>query len=113
MKKIAKNVNFCNFCKKLSVNKTDYSIYRIGFVTNKGSYNVGILNIEDGLSRFLFEKGIRLSYTQVVLLRPDILLEYLKLKYNNGKEKVLNSFLYEAKICNICFDKYKLEIPIR
>ena len=113
MNNTLKNISFCEFCKKLAINKDNYTIYRIGFNTNKTSYNIGIKNIEDKLNKYLVKKVIHLSATQVMIYRPDVLLEYLRYKYNEPEEEVLNTYLFGAKICTKCFEKYVKEIPLR
>jgi hypothetical protein len=106
-----KDIKMCDFCNKLRFSKDSYNIYRIGFNTNKSNYNIGILEMQNGLNKYLFDNDIKLSTTQVILLRPDILKEYLSLKYNTKTEKVINSFLFEANVCNKCYENYKLEVP--
>ena len=51
--------------------------------------------------------------TNVEHIRPDILLEYLRLKYNEPEEKVLYTYLFEAKICTKCYENYLKEVPLR
>lgn len=107
-----KNISFCDFCKKLAVSKDNYTIYRIGFTTTKASYNIGLKKIIDGgLNEYVFNRATHLSTTQIILFRPDILLEYLRLTYNEKDEKVLSTYLYEAKVCTKCFEQIKTEIP--
>jgi hypothetical protein len=106
----ALKVGVCDFCDSLKVNKT-YFIYRIGFSTNIDEYNLGILKFSKNLADYLMKRGVHLSATQVILMRPDIVLQYLKEKYDNAKEKVLSFYLKDAEICHKCFEEYKKEIP--
>lgn len=107
-----KNVGFCDFCNKLQINKQIYSIYRLGFTTTLQFYTVGILNISEELGDYLIKRGCHLSATQVMLLRPDILLDFLRKKYNSPLEKVINAGLTEAEMCETCYNnEYIQEVP--
>ena len=107
-----KNVGMCEFCNQLKVNQT-YFVYRLDFKTNLSEYNIGIIPLSEELGSWLIKKGIHLSSTQVVLLRPDITLEYLREKYDTLSETVLVYNLVEAEICYTCFKDYKDEVPER
>jgi len=107
-----KNVGFCDFCKKLKLRDT-YFVYRLDFNTNLDDYNIGILAIANDLGNWLMSKSYRLSATQVILLRPDITLEFLRHKYNTEEEHVGNYSLVEAEICKKCFKEYEKEIPVK
>ena len=106
-----KKVGYCEFCKKLSVGKDIYTIYRIGFTTNRNFYTVGVLEVIDELNKYVFDKGYHLSSTQVILLRPDILITYLRKRYNKENEMVTDCSLFQAEACNKCYEEYKQEIP--
>jgi hypothetical protein len=107
------NVGCCEFCNKVKLDGT-YWIYRLSFRTNRcENYSVGILNIADELGDYLIKRGSHLSATQVMLLRPDITLDFLKKKYDNSEEKVLDYGLWEAEICKACFKEYIKEVPER
>lgn len=110
MNKEINQVGFCDFCLKPKIKGT-YKVYRIGFVTNKGESNIGILHISEELSDYLFKRGCHLSATQVMLLRPDIMLDFLKIKYNTKTEKILEYYLGEADICKECFPEHAHEVP--
>ena len=105
-------VGFCDFCHKININKT-YYVYRIDFTTNLGEYNIGILAISEELADFLMRKGYHLSATQVILLRPDIMLEFLRKKYNTQTETVKEYGLAEAEICHECFEDYIEHVPLK
>ena len=106
------NVGMCEFCNKLKVNST-YFVYRLDFKTNKSDYNIGLVPLSQDLGNWLVRKIIHLSATQVILLRPDVTLEYLKEKYDTPKETVMSYNLVEAEICKGCFEEYKREVPIK
>ena len=107
---IMNDIKICNFCNKLR--KQTYSVYKVGFVTdNNHQYSIGMINLEKKMHKFLFDKGYHLSPTQIVLLRPDILQEFLSLHYNTKNEIVKSTSLQEAVLCKECFKQYKLEVP--
>ena len=110
MKKMGNQVGICDFCHKIKINNT-YYVYNIGFWTNIKSYSVGILHISEELGDFLMQRGSHLSATQVILLRPDIMLEFLRKKYNKEHETVINFSLNEAEICSNCFKEYNESVP--
>ena len=107
-----KNVGMCEFCNMLKVNQT-YFVYRLDFRTNQDSYNIGIVPLSQEMGTWLMRRGMHLSSTQVILLRPDIMLEYLREKYDTLNEKVLVYNIVEAEICHTCFKDYKLEVPAK
>lgn len=103
-------IKLCDFCSKLR--KRLYIIYQVGFITDENNhYYIGIINLEKKMSKYLFSRGCHLSTTQIVLLRPDILRDYLNNDYNIKNETVIHTFLQEAIICEKCYEKYKLEVP--
>jgi len=108
-----KTTGFCEFCNKITINNKAFIVYRIGFSTNLGEFNVGVLNLSEELADFLMKRGSHLSGSQVMLLRPDIMLEFLKHKYNSNEEKVMEYHLCDAEICYNCFKKYVEKVPER
>ena len=113
MENTVNGVGFCDFCQKLKTNNKTFLIYRVGFKTNQGEFHIGILNICEELGDYLINRGCHLSSTQIMLLRPDIMLDFLKEKYNTNTETVKEYHLCEAEICSICFDEYVKKVPER
>lgn len=111
MEKIKKEQGLCSFCDKVTYSVPNLTVYRLSYTSNLGEYSEGIVNITDGLSKFLFKRGSHLSATQVILLRPDIFLEFLRAKYNTLEEKISKYSLIEAEVCPNCFKEYKMEVP--
>jgi len=109
---MTKHVGMCEFCNKLKVNQT-YFVYRIDFRTNLSEYNIGIVPFTEEIAPWLMKRGIHLSSTQVILLRPDITIKYLKEQYDTINETVLVYSLVEAEICYECFQEYKEEVPAK
>ena len=107
------NVGLCNFCNGIIVKKQKYYIYRLGFRTATEAYTIGIMKVCEELSNELVKKGVHLSATQVILLRPDITLEFLKSKYNKPNAEILEYKLIEAEACEKCYANYVQEVPER
>ena len=107
------DVGLCEFCNGIIVNKQKYYVYRLGFRTTQAAYTIGIMKICEELANELVTKGIHLSATQVVLLRPDIMLDFLHKKYDSEKEQVVEYKLLEAEVCEKCYNNYKSEVPSR
>ena len=63
------------------------------------------------MSEYLFKNGYHLSASQIILLRPDILLNYFKRKYKG--ESIDAWFMQERITCIKCFDKVKQIVPAR
>jgi hypothetical protein len=106
-------VGFCDFCKEIKTGNAIYTVYRIGFFTNLNFYSVGILHVYDDLDKFLAKRHFHISPTQVALLRPDILLEFLQEKFNKEGERVKSCMLYGSEMCEKCYENYKKEVPER
>lgn len=111
MNKIKKEQGLCSFCEKVTYGEPNLIVYRLAYCSNLGEYSEGITNITDALSKYLFKRGSHLSATQVILLRPDIFLEFLKSKYDTVEEKISRYNLIEAEACPNCFKEYKQEVP--
>lgn len=99
----------CKFCNKLLINNNFYIIYKLVIVTNTQYYVIGVEKILDDLSDFLMERGVHLSASQVILLRPDILKTFLNKKYY--PEEVILWFLNENETCLSCFARFSSLIP--
>ena len=70
----------CFNCSKTLNNKKVYILYSLIVNTNVRSHFIGLLKLIEGLADHLMDKYIHLSASQVILLRPDILEEYLVMK---------------------------------
>jgi len=99
----------CSYCKQDIKESEFYIIYRLFVVTNVQVHFIGLQKILNELGDFCMEKCYHLSASQIVLLRPDILKDFLEEKL--GPEKVIYTFLQEFQICKKCFEEYKTIIP--
>ena len=97
----------CNFCT--SVKQGDiYSISKLAIVMKKQTIEVGLLTLLKELNRYVLDKCYHLSASEIVLLRPDILVEFLTHKYD---EPIISYSFIENRICQECFIKYKVLVP--
>ena len=98
----------CVFCKKNKPLK--YCLTRIVLRTNKQTQEFGIRALTDGMYPWLFKNACHLSATEVILLRPDLLIAYFS--YLKPKEKVLNWYFKEYYTCKECYEEYKESVPV-
>ena len=107
---IMDKIKLCDFCKKLK--KNNYNVYQVGFQTDNGhTYYIGVVNLERKMSQYLFDRGCHLSATQIILLRPDLLHDYLSNNYNTNNETIEKTFLQEVVICEDCYKRYIEQVP--
>ncbi len=103
--------NTCEQCsKKIQTNEL-FVVYKLVVITNTQYHFVNLLRIIDELNDFVLEKGLHLSSSQIILLRPDILKMFLNKKF--FPEEVVFWFLCESEICSECYSKYKVTVPER
>lgn len=107
-----KKANFCDFCREIKVNKKFYTILRLLVKTNKDEYYWGLLDIISKLDKYLLKIYSHLSPTQVILLRPDIFINFLNTLFDENEIVIDFNFDF-AKICEDCFEEYKLLVPER
>ena len=108
-----KNVDFCDFCEKVKVNKQIHTVYRIGLTTTDEPYSLGLVYILPLLDKYLFKKGIHLSGSQVVLLRPDVFFDFItKYPPEDIEGTIVAWELESADICEDCFKNYEKEVPL-
>ena len=102
----------CTFCDKI-IEKEILQVYNVLVVTNKNYYMYGIPYIIEELSKWLFKKSIKLSATEILLLRPDVYINYLN-EEEFKEEKVILFTWIEYIICTECYNnEYKLKIPLQ
>jgi len=100
----------CDYCKNEIVGR-DYSfVYSLGIETDRGKQFIGLITLLDGLADWLMDKRVHLSASQVVLLRPDILKNYLI--FILGEEVLLEFALIQFAICETCLEEYKVSVPL-
>jgi hypothetical protein len=101
----------CKFCKEKLDTNNFYILYSLLVTTNKNIYHVGLEKLINEVAEYIMHKGYHLSASQIVLLRPDIMKEFLDKKYK--PEKTIFSVLQEYECCEECMEDYKKEVPLR
>lgn len=104
------NREICKFCKKEIEKPSEvHIIYKIVVTTEKQVYIFPIQDMLKSLNMFCMNKGLHLSSSQIVLLRPDIFEEFLNEKMQ--PEELEMWFLLENECCEECFGQYIKTIP--
>jgi hypothetical protein len=101
----------CKSCNKKLTIKNCNGLYRLHAITDKDAHQIGILTFLDELGNYLMRREVYLSASQVLLLRPDIVKEFLNIKLRPEKIKLF--FLEEAEICDGCYEEYKKIVPLK
>lgn len=108
----------CNYCNQKTSIKNFLPIYRLLVNTKdkKSFFKMGIRTYKYGLTKFFsdlgayaMKKGYHLSSSQIVLLRTDILKEFLTERYN--PETVVDWGFEVERVCTGCYEKYKELVP--
>jgi hypothetical protein len=102
----------CKYCDKLLENNEFHYIYRLLVATDKQLHYIGIQKILEELADYAMNKGYHLSASEIILLRPDVVKEYLRGRIKG--EKVIFYLLQESEICLECFrTEYENMVPLR
>lgn len=102
----------CQYCPKVLEEGNFYLIYNLAVATNIEMKYIGLQLLLKELADYAMKKGYHLSASQIVLLRPDILKDFLNLKYK--PEKIIFFDLQEHEICLDCYKQgYVKHIPER
>lgn len=109
MKPKNQEVLHCSFCDKHDFEQM-FSLSKFVVRTKEKTIEKGILSLLKELNRYCLDKSLHLSASEIILLRPDILLEFLKIHYNS---EILSYQFQDYKICNNCFKNYKKLVPER
>jgi hypothetical protein len=99
----------CEYCEQEISNKDYYYIYCLVVETKEEVHFVGLDTLIKNLSNYLMEKRCHLSASQIILLRPDILKEYLKTLVTKEIERF---YLKAYIVCYECFEQYKELVPL-
>ncbi|MCK9597348.1 hypothetical protein M0R19_09260 [Candidatus Pacearchaeota archaeon] len=106
------NKEICKFCKKEIAKPSEIKIlYKVIVTTSEQVYIFPMQDILKSLNIYCMNKGLHLSSSQVILLRPDIFEEFLKEKM--APEEVEMYFLMENECCSECFAKYTETVPLK
>jgi hypothetical protein len=102
----------CECCEGRLEDFKFYLIYRLIVATNETTYYIGIVTLIDELSDYAMKCGYHLSGSQIILLRPDIMKEFLEKKFY--PQRALFWFLIEDEICHKCYNEsYKSLVPVK
>jgi hypothetical protein len=106
------NREICKFCKKEIERPSEVRIiYKVVVTTEAQVYIFPIQDILKSLNVYCMNKGLHLSSSQIILLRPDIFEEFLKEKM--FPEEVEMWFLMENEVCSVCFAKFIETVPAK
>lgn len=106
-----RTVEKCKICEE-KLGKTELNIiYRMLVATDKSLYHVGLQKLIGEVGEYAMRKGYHLSASQIILLRPDVMREFLNKKYN--PQKVVFFVLQEYECCDECLEDYKKQVPLR
>jgi hypothetical protein len=99
----------CCLCKK-DVEHPGHVLYKVIVLTKnlqgkEADHLVSIPVLEDKMFSWLFDKGIKLSVTQIILGRPDILLKFFKELFSVHGETVVKYGLAAFTMCDPCYNK--------
>jgi hypothetical protein len=104
------NRETCKFCKKEIEKPSEVRIiYKVVVTTEKQVYIFPMQEMLKSLNIFCMNRGLHLSSSQIILLRPDIFEEFLKEKM--FPEEVEMWFLMENECCSGCWNKYVETVP--
>jgi hypothetical protein len=101
----------CKCCNEIVEVEEVYNVYCIMVHTDKQSYYIGLFNLFEKLGDYLMSKHYHLSASQIILLRPDVVSEYLRQKFEG--EKVIEWYIEGYRICEECFGEYINLTPLR
>ncbi len=103
------NTPICSFCNSQK-GEFSYSLSKFYIKVKNKTIEKGIMTLLKELNRYCLDNCLHLSASEIILLRPDILLEFLKMQY---KTDILSYCFKDYRICSICFEKYKKLVPIK
>ena len=101
------NFKLCDFC---FIAIAQYTIYKVVLETDVRMYEIGLIKLLDDMADWALKKMYHLSASQILLMRPDLTLEFFK-KYRPG-EMIVNWKFEQYSICDTCYNNYKIHIPV-
>lgn len=103
------NKEKCCFCDAKNSSHC-FSLSKFAVRIKNRTIEKGILSLLKEVNRWCLDRTLHLSASEIILLRPDLLLEFLKFTY---KTDITSYCFTEYKICNLCYEKYKKLVPER
>jgi hypothetical protein len=100
----------CESCDKQVFSGEFYFLYRFTVITKAKEYELGIKSLLYEVADYLMQRGSHLSASEVILLRPDIVQEFLVQKYKD--DEVQCWFFKEFIVCNVCYEEYMKLVPL-
>jgi hypothetical protein len=100
----------CESCGKQVNNGEFYFIYRLAIITESKEYEIGIGKLLSEFGDYLMKRGSHLSASEIILLRPDIMQEFLIQKYKD--DDIVCWYFKEFAICYECYEEYKNVVPL-
>ena len=102
--------NICSFCHQRP-KSTIYAVYKFIVYGRDNVYVIGLKTLLEGLGKWAMEQMYHLSASEILLLRPDITLKYLK--EIKPLDEIKGFSFQENKICQSCYLNYAEAIPLR
>jgi hypothetical protein len=100
----------CKYCKAKIEEGNFFLIYNLAVATDKEMRFIGLQKLMDELANYAMKKGYHISASQIILLRPDVVKEFLSLKYKG--ERIIFFYLSEYECCYTCFGHYSECVPL-
>lgn len=100
----------CSQCNQKIEEGPFYLIYQVVASTPEKDYTIGMSRILSELNDYIASKFYHLSASELILLRPDIVLECLREKY---EKEITGWYLKSDYICYECYDVYLELMPLR
>ena len=97
----------CDYCGKNLHLPELYIIYQLGAETDTKIPNIGLQRILEDLGDYAMKKGYHISASQIFMLRPDIMKEYLT---ESLKDKVELCYLETKLICYACYEEEYIKL---
>jgi len=102
-------MKICDFCS--NPGRASFPLFKLVLITNKKTYEIGIVVLLEEIEKWLSKKYYHLSASQILLLRPDLVLSFLK-QYK-PHEKIGSWKFEKYTICSSCYKSYKNYVPLR
>lgn len=103
------NTIICDFCG--STKNDIFYLYKFQFATSRSIYEVGLIAIFELMNKWILEKLYHLSPSEILLLRPDLVNEFLQ--WHKPDEDIKNWYFTNYRMCTSCYQSYKQNVPER
>ena len=100
----------CSQCEEEIKEGEYYLIFQLVANTPEKQYTIGLNTVLSELNEYILNKFYHLSASEIILLRPDIVLEFLRERY---EKEIINWELKIDYICRgECYEVYKEVMPL-